>query len=519
MLNFMTTYKNFTSPTEACISTFTLCQDAVSKTSKKKSAVMSQSDWSFLDSILTPYYCRKVEMQVARADAMQLQLVSASETEVTFKVWVQHGDENTEDNNAENSSSDESTPEGDDSDNADFASDSNESDAPNAYSDDDVNTSRAVGGAPISITEQAVADSEDAISSCGSEGLDDFKPFKWRRVRTVTCTLEGDNDFIVNCDCGYMNRTCIICRHIFRMFKAVLKSWGLQSQSWHRRMLKKFYCEVITTLKAVGGSAKVPLATIPKDVLQAFCASVSATSEGVPSPGLLDDTVVGEDTHFEHDADFEAPDSSAANAAKKKKKKRKSHNDCVEKFTTIMYDLKGDGEGRDAFYGMMSQFQIARGRGSVSQKPGAPERDRTRGLFADKPKGSSKPKKHAASKTNKRNRNKHSDHSEPEHSKPKRQKSEGYNDDAALRHLKRFGAKEGWILECYPKAKSTGRWFMRVENGLVTNDFQGNVVIRSCRWLEENSLTEVDTRFKPEPCDIQWVKAYGPSHFFVLEVD
>ena len=191
-----------------------------------------------------------------------------------------------------------------------------------------------------------------------------------------------------------------------------------------------------------------------------------------------------------------------------------------------MYDLKGDGEGRDAFYVLMSQFQITRGRGSVPDKPGAPERDRTRG-GSDKRKGCSKPKKHqpkgtvvhkaTASSSIKRNRNKHSDG----YSESKRQKgqSEGYEGDAALRHLKKYGAKEGWFLECYPRAKSTGRWFMRVENGLVMNDAEGNIVIRSCRWLEENSLTEVAKQFKPEPCDIEWVKAYGPLQFFVLEAD
>jgi len=152
----------------------------------------------------------------------------------------------------------------------------------------------------------------------------------------------------------------------------------------------------------------------------------------------------------------------------------------------------------------MSQFQITRGRGSVSDKPGAPERDRTRG-GSDKRKGSSKPKKHQT-KIN-----------DVPKAKRRKGQSEGYEGDAALRYLKKYGAKEGWVLECYPRAKSTGRWFMRVENGLVMNDDKGNIVIKSCRWLEENSLTEVAKQFKPEPCDIEWVKAYGPLQFFVLE--
>ena len=191
-----------------------------------------------------------------------------------------------------------------------------------------------------------------------------------------------------------------------------------------------------------------------------------------------------------------------------------------------MYDLEHDGDGRNDLYQLLSRFQEMRGRQSGPSNPGAPERDRTRG-GSDKRKGSSKPKKHqtkgtvvhkaTASSSIKRNRNKLSDGC----SESKRQKgqSEGYEGDAALRHLQKYGAKEGWFLECYPRAKSTGRWFMRVENGLVMNNAEGNIVIRSCRWLEENSLTEVAKQFKPEPCDIEWVKAYGPLQFFVLEAD
>ena len=70
-----------------------LCQSAVSKVSNKKSAVMTDDEYRFLDSIMTPYYCRRVEFQAKRAQGMTLQLVEKSETTVTFKIWVEHVDD------------------------------------------------------------------------------------------------------------------------------------------------------------------------------------------------------------------------------------------------------------------------------------------------------------------------------------------------------------------------------------------------------------------------------------------
>jgi hypothetical protein len=173
-----------------------------------------------------------------------------------------------------------------------------------------------------------------------------------------------------------------------------------------------------------------------------------------------------------------------------------------------MYDLEHDGDGRNHMYRMLSEFQEMRSRQCVFTRPGAPERDRTRGI-ADKAKGTSKPK-------SKRQRVEN-----PETVKSKKHRSshsqeKGYKEDAAVRHLQKHGAKIGWILECYPDPeglKKKERWFMRVENGLKTKDSKGETHITSCLWMKANSITEVFNE-KAVSCEVLSVAACGPPSFF-----
>jgi hypothetical protein len=123
----------------------------------------------------------------------------------------------------------------------------------------------------------------------------------------------------MKCDCGFMNRTCVICRHILRVLKEVLKNWGFETQTWHRRLLKKIYYEVMTTLKAVGGSGKEPTATIPRAALQSFCDSVDPTCEGVPHSGLVDERV--QDTRDDAALDNFGTDATDELVQKNQKKK------------------------------------------------------------------------------------------------------------------------------------------------------------------------------------------------------
>ena len=85
-----------------------------------------------------------------------------------------------------------------------------------------------------------------------------------------------------------------------------------------------------------------------------------------------------------------------------------------------------------------------------------------------------------------------------------------------MRHIKKFGAKEGWVVEVYNDADDN-RWFMLVENGFTYEQPRtGDILIKACKWLKPNSVTELEeeTKNKTFNCDIDTVKAYGPPEYF-----
>jgi hypothetical protein len=280
------------------------------------------------------------------------------------------------------------------------------------------------------------------------------------------------------------------------------------------RLLKKFYYDVITTLKAVGGADQVPQAIIPKAALFAFCASTLPSKEGVPSSGRIfldadnvDIVQNGDDGEAFHTKDFS---TDITTATKKKKRRGKNQEDCREKFTTIMFDLKGDATGTSEFYNLMCKFQKQRGRASVSSKPGAPESIRTRGV-SDKKKGASKAKKSISKKKVPKEPKKSS-----RKDKPHDDMSKLYQGDAALRHLQKNGSMKGHILETF-NDQSDDRWFMEVENGSIVTDGTGDIQIKKCWWLIANSITERDPQFpNAMGCDIDQVKACGPPNSFTV---
>jgi hypothetical protein len=246
--------------------------------------------------------------------------------------------------------------------------------------------------------------------------------------------------------------------------------------------------------------------------LDDYCVTVEPTTEGLPQPGLLHQ--LGD--HADDEPDFGTNDYAPQDVHPRKKptNKGKKHNDCVHKFAAIMHDLKGDAEGITKFYETMCQFQDRRGREHVIIKAGAPEFVRTRGR-ADKPKGTSKPKKTSSESDGKpkRKSSKIKGISKEEVSRPK---SEFYEGDAAILYLKKHGARIGWILECYNN-KTPDRWFMRVEKGSTIKDAEGNTLIKSCVWMKANSITVRETdplNIEPCTCDIEMVKACGTPNFF-----
>jgi hypothetical protein len=198
---------------------------------------MFPDQWQYIDSILTPHYCRKVELQAERAEILKSQLVARTANQVTFKVWV-HRDDDADDGDVEDDV-DESYDEVPCSD-EDTIHDS--SDSNSESSDESSNKGNGEHG-PVPHRESGQDMSDDDFSSCASDGIDDYKPFLWRRVRAVVCDLvegENDMDWRIQCDCGYMSRTCIRCRHIMHITKKVVMDWGFKEQPWHMRLLKEF---------------------------------------------------------------------------------------------------------------------------------------------------------------------------------------------------------------------------------------------------------------------------------------
>lgn len=94
------------------------------------------------------------------------------------------------------------------------------------------------------------------MSGLASDGEDEFKPFRYRRIRRIVCKRCSPDRISMECDCGFFERTCVICRHLLKLLKVVLVSWGFDTQQWHRSLLKKFYNDVLLTSKNVGGSKK-----------------------------------------------------------------------------------------------------------------------------------------------------------------------------------------------------------------------------------------------------------------------
>ena len=370
----------------------------------------------------------------------------------------------------------------------------------------------------VSEGDEGVADrgasssSSSDVSGLASDGEDEFKPFRYRRIRRIVCKRGSPDKISMECDCGFFERTCVICRHLLKLIKVVLGSWGFHTQQWHRSLLKKFYNDVLVTLKRVGGSKKIPLPTIPADAFEQWLRLQEASTEGVPSEGVfVEDAVDGipGDDGLDNDAEGQGVHRKRRRPSGRG---QRSEEECQTKFQTILYMCKRDPALRTSFYDSMCDWQEAAGRGRQLRHPGPAERDRTRGR-ADRAKGAKQSAKKKAPKTVDQGSN-----------AKKRQKvsatpstiSTGLSGDKAVRHIKRFGAKEGWVVEVYNDLDSN-RWFMLIENGFTyPKPRSEDILIKACKWFKPNSVTELDekTKHKTFNCDILSVKAYGPPEYF-----
>lgn len=366
-----------------------LCEDAVGKVSKKKSVVMTDAEWRSIDKVLTPYYCSRVELQCARAlhENIKFQLTSKSDDRVTVAMWFEHSASTMEDDLADDDDIDDgggtevSDPEDGEPVVAAFSSDSSETG--DGESDEDGQISLGPG------SHRVLSSDSEAISECASEGEDDFTPFRYRRIRHVTFTLQGDH-FVMECDCGYLDRTNVPCRHILRLLKEILGHWGFESQRWHMRLLKKLYHDVITTLRPIRGSHKQAAhAHVSAAAVRQWLEGKEATENGVPLAGVVD--IDGaDDGNGVDDGNGNSYDLESLGASRKRKSSKKSagrsEDECFQKFQTIMFACKKNPEKRSSFYDSMCEWHDADGRSCVHSAAGAPESARTRGP-ADKPRG------------------------------------------------------------------------------------------------------------------------------------
>ncbi len=506
-----------------------LSEYSLSKSSKKQSKVMSENEWQCLDKVMTPYYCVKIEAECARAlnPNVKFQVLEKSADRVRVTMWCEHitGDAHADDADIVEEDDEEG---GDDAamavdaavpvedgikDVADKELESdNERNDIESDSDDDSGSVRSTPGNEECADGSGIEDSAEV----------EFAPFRYRRVRHILFHKTDDYNFEIECDCGFFNRTCVTCRHILRLLKEILGSWGFNTQKWHRRLLKKFYSDVLTTVKRVGGSKMRVVPTIAADALMQWLLQQEASSEGVPRPGIVgtDDAAAAADDGFHGDNGGDAY-ADADDGSKKRRRKGggRSEEECTTKFSTIMFQCKNQPELRTSFYETMCDWQKTTDRCVPARGPGAPERNRTRGV-ADKPTGASKPKKRKkdAEKTD-----------EPKHKKRKHKTKRtgplqaavsdvGCEGDNAIRHISKFGAKEGFIIEVYlPDDHPTpdDLWFARVETGLTYTDANSDVFVKKIKWLAPNNLTQLSkTHSKGVSCDVQSVKAYGPLKYF-----
>ena len=347
------------------------------------------------------------------------------------------------------------------------------------------------------------------MSGLASDGEDEFKPFRYRRIRRIVCKRCSPDRISMECDCGFFERTCVICRHLLKLLKVVLGSWGFDTQQWHRSLLKKFYNDVLLTSKNVGGSKKIPLPTIPVDAFEQWLRAQAASTEGVPSEGLFveDGGNIGDDNGFGNDA----PEDSVSHKRQRRPSDRgqRTEEECQTKFQTIMFMCKRNPVLRTSFYDCMCDWQEAAGRGQQLRHPGPGESARTRGP-ADRTKG--------AKRTVKRKTSGEKGQIDKGSTAKKRQKvsttePSGLEGIQARRYIKKFGAKEGWVVEVL-NDQNSDRWFMLVENGFTyPKPHTGDILIKACKWFKANSVTELQG-WKTSPCDVETITGYGPPEYF-----
>ncbi len=122
---------------------------------RKSDVITDEEDWNFLKRFITPYFIKKIEKICAQVPNYQCQLVHTTPSELHFAVWRVNYDKDSD---------------------VESESDVDIDDESESELDDEVELG------PEAIP---CRDGTEAKQAEGAKEWDDFKPFYWRRVRTV----------------------------------------------------------------------------------------------------------------------------------------------------------------------------------------------------------------------------------------------------------------------------------------------------------------------------------------------
>jgi hypothetical protein len=489
---------------------------------------MSPEDWQYMCDKFTSHYTKGIEKQVKAAHMyLTCHLVEKNETHATWKVWSK--------------------------------SFGQEDDVDSVDSDEEGNDSVDVEDLPPEKFEENGIDMgefPDFPSNLEVEEEDEdgfeTKAFKWRHVRTVTAE-RVDGRFVFRCSCKYLERTCVVCRHIFTVFWVVFGAWRVHQCGWHRKTTRKFYYLAVVSDKPLDQYLSTPDVHPSCDVaeLDSWLAGQEASTDGVPTPGEVyaadDESVGGDDSGF-HDFDDDVGGAGEGAGKKRNRSSNATAASCDQKLLSIVTHLgtpANNAPGFNALHGTLSSFikhtmtvesvheAVKVSLGPVSRNatgwnayarvldrhltvvtaqapvvpPGRPTTNRFRAHYEPSG-GAARNHQGAAPSSSQSGVHDQRPHDWDEY-------FQGKTKQAAWAYLGRWGAKENWIVEVFPDTKNStyvpgDRWFMKIKNGKVDGP-DGKKFITACKWMKKNSVIQLDNAYPfTYTVELVQIKHYGP---------
>ena len=515
---------------------------------KRRDAPMygcSVNDWRYLCDKFTRHYMKSIEQQIRAAyEFLTCQLVQKSEHGASWKVWSKRFTE-------------EDVVESEDSD-ADIQRDSDDENEQGPEQFENDNDQMDCPDFPV--VHGAVLEDEDGVEA---------KPFKWRHVRTVTATRVG-NKYEFSCSCRYLERTCVICRHIFFVFWYVFNAWRISAVAWHKRTTRKYFYSTVVTDRPLNAdlSTEHVHPTCTCDELNAWLDGHEASEDGVPIPGEIVSEVDedhNQDSFQDHQGDDHEEPETGGGTSRKRRRQFVNAALCDQKLGAITNHLgpqQSNSSGYTTLLATLGSFmartmsveavaeaiKVSLGPPSTnqhgwslyhkcleqhltlvtSQAPGstvgAPKSRRMLAHYEGGSASTQEPRTNTVATTAPRS-TPHGIQPIPVIAGPERRpfgwslNFPGRANIGARDYLLKYGGMETWIVEVYAKEGVSGsaytagdRWFMTIKNGLVQGP-QDDEYITACRWNKANSRTELDPEWPGnERCELRQVKRYGPPN-------